>query len=73
MAFHILGTGVLSSLFNAYDLVAPTRTTVYGLSQFGWNFLSVGLAVFSKPLLKTRSLSLNVRGFTHLLYKFANL
>ena len=33
----------------------------------------MGLAVFSKTHLKTRSLSWNVCGFTRLLYMFANL
>ena len=73
MAFHILGTRVPSSLFNAYDPATPTRTTVYGPSQFGWNFPSARLAVFLKTLLKTRSPSLNVHGFTHLLYRFFSL
>ena len=73
MAFHILGTGVSSSLFNAYDPASPTQTTVYVPSQFGWNFPSVGLAVFSKTLLKTRSPSWNVRGFTCLLYRLTSL
>ena len=48
MTFDILGTRVLSSLFNTYDPPAPTRTTVYGPSHFGWNFLSVGLVVFQR-------------------------
>ena len=61
MAFHILGMGASSSLFNAYDPAAPTWTTIYGPSQFGWNFLSIGLAMFSKTLLKTKSTSWNVR------------
>ena len=61
MTFHILGTGVPSSLFKAYDPTAPTRTNVYGPSQFGWNFPSAGLAVFSKTLLITKSPSWNVR------------
>ena len=65
--------GVLSSLFNAYDPAAPTRTTIYGPSQFGWNFPSIGLAVFLKTLLKTKSPSWNVRGFTRLLYRFSIL
>ena len=73
MSFHILGTGVPSRLFNEYNSAAPTRTTLYDPSQFGWNFPSVGLAVFSKTLLKAMSLSWNVRGFIRLLYKFANL
>ena len=73
MTFHILVTRVMSSLFNAYDLAAPIWTTVYGPSQFGWNFLSAGLEVFSKTLLKTRSPSWNVCGVTHLLYRFVNL
>ena len=73
MSFHILGTRLPSSLFNEYDLATPTRTAVYGPSQFGWNFLSVGLAVFSKTLLQTRSPSWNVCGFTRLLYRFSNL
>ena len=73
MTFYILSIKVPSSLLNVYDLVAPTRTIVYGPSQFGWNLPSAGLAVFSKILLKTRSPSWNVRGFTCLLYRFANL
>ena len=73
MTFHILGTKVPSSLFNAYDLAAPTWATVYGSSQFGWNFSFVGLVVFSKTFLKTRSPSRNVYGFTRLLYRFVNL
>ena len=48
MTFDILGIGVPSSLFNAYNPAVPTRTIVYGFSQFGWNFPSTGLAVFSK-------------------------
>ena len=73
MVFHILGTGVPSNLCNAYDLAAPTQTTVYGSSQFGWNFPSARLVVLSETLLKTRSSSWNVRDFTLLLYRFANL
>ena len=73
MVFHILGIGIPSNLFNAYDLAALTRITVYGPSQFGWNFLFAGLAVFSKTFLKTMSLSWNVHSFTSLLYRFFNL
>ena len=73
MAFHILGTGDPSNLFNVYDPAAPTRTTIYDPSQFGWNFSSVGLAVFSKTLLKTRFPSWNIHGFTCLLIKLVNL
>ena len=65
--------GVSSSLFNAYDLAAPTQTTVYGSSQCGWNFSSARLVVLLETLLKTRSSFWNVRGFTLLLYRFANL
>ena len=46
---------------------------MYGPSQLGWNFPSVGLAVFLKTILKTNSIGRNVRGFTHWLCKFANL
>ena len=72
MAFHILGTRVPSSLFNAYDLAAPTQTIIYGPSQFGWKFSTVGLAMFSKAFLKTRSPSWNVRYFILLLYRFSS-
>ena len=46
---------------------------MYGPSQLGWNFLPVGLAMFSKTRLKTKSPGRNVRGFTHRLCKFASL
>ena len=46
---------------------------MYDPSQLGWNFLSVGLAVFSKTILKTNSLGRNVRGFTRWLWKFSSL
>ena len=46
---------------------------MYGPSQLGWNFPSIGLAVFSKTLLKTNSPTRNVRGFTLRLCKFASL
>ena len=51
----------------------PTRTTVYGRSQLGWNFPYTGLDVFSKTLLRTNSSSLNVCDFTRRLCQFANL
>ena len=35
--------------------------------------MSIGLVVFSKTLLKTNSLALNVRGFTRWLCKFSSL
>ena len=72
MEFHIMGTEVLSSLFNLYDPAGPTQTIVYDPSQFGWNFLFAGLAVFSKTLHKTSSQSRNVCDFTRLLYRFVN-
>ena len=65
--------GVPSSLFNAYDPAAPTQTTVDGPPQFGWNLLSTRLAMLSKTLLKTRSPSWNVHGFTRLLHRFSSL
>ena len=46
---------------------------MYGTSQLGWNFPSVGLDVFSKTLLRTNSSVLNVRDFTHRLCQLANL
>ena len=46
---------------------------MYGPSQLGWNFPSAGLDVFSKTLLNTNSLALNVRGFTRWLCQLANL
>ena len=46
---------------------------MYGPSQFGWNLQAIGSAVFSKTLLKTRSLAWNVRYLTRLLYKFVVL
>ena len=46
---------------------------MYDPSQLGWNFPSAGLAVFSKTLLKTNSLSRNVCDFTRWLWKFASL
>ena len=46
---------------------------MYGSSQLGWNFPFVGLAVFSKTLLKTNSLGRNVRVFTRQLCKFPSL
>ena len=49
------------------------RDTMYGPSQLAWNFPSVGLAVFSKTLIKTNSPALNVHGFTRWLCRFANL
>ena len=71
--FHILGTGVPSSLSNAYDLDLLALVTIYGPSQFGWNFLADGSAVFLKNFLKTRSLGWNIWGFTCLLYMFSSL
>ena len=65
--------GVSFSLSNVYDPEAPTKTIVYGPSQFGWSFPYAGLAVFSKTLLETRSPSWNVHGFTHPLYRFSSL
>ena len=46
---------------------------MYDPSKVGWNFPLVGLAVFSKTLLKTNSSGTNVRGFTHQLCKFSSL
>ena len=46
---------------------------MYDPSQLGWNFLSAGLAVFSKTLLKTNSSARNVCGFTRRLCKFSSL
>ena len=43
---------------------------VYHSSQFSWNFPAVGFAMFSKTLLKTRSLAWNVHCLTCLLCKF---
>ena len=41
----------MSSFSNAYDLDLPARVTIYGPSQFGWNFSVDGSAVFSKTFL----------------------
>ena len=46
---------------------------MYGPSQLSCNFSSARLDVFSKTLLKTNSLALNVHGFTHRLCQLANL
>ena len=46
---------------------------MYGPSQLSCNFPSTGLDVFSKALLRTNSLALNVRGFTRRLCQLANL
>ena len=46
---------------------------MYGPSQLGWNFLSVRLDVYSKTLLRTNFLALNVRSFTRHLCQLANL
>ena len=46
---------------------------MYDPSQLGWNFPSVGLAVFSKNFLKTNSMARNVHVFTRRLCKFASL
>ena len=73
ITFHILGTGVLSSLSNAYDPDSPARVTIYSPSQFGWNFPADGSAVFSKTFLRTRSPRWNIRGLTRPLYRFAIL
>ena len=71
--FHILGTGVSSSLFKEYDPATPTLTIMYGPSQFGWNFPTAWSVVFSKTLLKTRSSTHNARDFTCMLYRFVSL
>ena len=71
VAFHILGTGVSSSLSNAYDPDLSACVTRYGPSQMGWNLPTAGSAVFSKTFLRTRSPSWNARGFTHLLWELA--
>ena len=46
---------------------------MYGPSQLGWNFLSAGLAVFSKTRLKTKYQGRNVHGFISRLCKFTSL
>ena len=68
-----LGTGIQSSLSNAYDPTGPTLTIVYGPSQFGWNLPTTGSTLFSKTLLKTRSPTWYACCLTHLLYKFVVL
>ena len=68
-----LGTGVPSSLSNTYDPDSLAFFTIYDPSQFGWNFPTDGLVVFSKTFLKTKSLSWNIRSFTRLLYRFVIL
>ena len=73
ITFHILGTGVPSSLSNAYDPDSPARFTIYGPSQFGWNFPVDGSVVFLKTFLRTRSPGWKIWGFTRLLYRFASL
>ena len=68
-------SGCISSVWPAQQVRENfhTRTTMYGPSQLGWNFPSVGLAVFSKTLLKTKSPASNVCVFTCRLCKLANL
>ena len=46
---------------------------MYCPSHLGWNFLSIGLDVFSKTFLRTNSPALNVHGFTRWLCQLANL
>ena len=58
---------------HTYDLDSLASVTIYGPSQFGWNFLADGSIVFSKTFLKTRSPRWNIWGFTLLLYRFASL
>ena len=67
VAFHILGTGVPSSLSKAYAPDSLARIIKYGPSQLGWNFLAVRLVVFSNNFLNTRSPGWNARSLTSLL------
>ena len=46
---------------------------MYDPFQFSWNFPSIGLTVFSKILLKTKSSSRNECGFAYQLYRFVSL
>ena len=71
--FHIQRTGVPSSLSKEYDLDSQPRVTIYGPSQFGYNFPADESTVFLKTFLRTRSPCWNIRGFARLLYKFASL
>ena len=73
MTFHILGTTVPFGLLSEKEPVVPTRTTMYGPSQLGWNFPFARLDLFSKTLLRTNSLALNIHNFTRRLCQLANL